>query len=1523
MSLGNSPRINYGDVHSRGLLSYRTTEEQILHEPSSPRGENNPSQKQKTTEVKGNIFALPSEITLANEDYESRIVPVCECDLLHRSTGVTNVKIPLYIRVLNAQDLYIPVKCTDFELSVRAGPGNPVFEIEELAASRLFKLSLIIGTSGTYNIGLLCRRIRIKQTPFEIEVVRAITSSKYSTVRGEGSKTTVAGKQSLFEIVSRDQNGNRRRKGGDHIRVTFAGSEKVELKSITDIGDGIYTVSYQAVHSGWYTIIITINRQQIDKGPQMLFVYPAEISSCTTALVTQIKTVEAVAGYKASIQIQAKDRFGNNLSEGGAVLTGYLLCSTNSSHKIQLTFQDLKNGIYEGSFVGDIKGLYEPRVFLHCRESKIEKCKLCSSVEIEISHGDVCSSECIIEVINCESQVGAWDDVKHKTIAGEWNSYILYTYDAFQNRCNTGGEIVTCLVGIDQLSEQLVNDHLNKWKTEQDAIDIILSQIETHVVDQSKNSINNVIYHKGYYRSMISVIIMVAVEDGSYLISWKSSYASKYWTKVLVSSQQVKDLEQYSEIIPSHSSPQHSWIDGKARAVCKETLFLCQVGGRGGGMLETLRGVVTTFQVLAADCFGNRRLTGGDCVQVDVAGPTYYTADVVDNHNGTYTVCYSPKAPGRYSLHVIMNGEAVGRRSYGVRVRDAITKSGCYCIAGALKQIVAHQELALRLHPLNKSNVPLLVTKQKFRIHLELHTETTLKAEWFADHTPDMSLEEINNLVNSTVECTAPQDPFYEQSGLDNITSSLATNLMWKKFKYQFQKDYIESIRSKIISSDGFTIQKSYKVEIETSLEGDLVARWIPEHAGTYTWQVSCDGVDVSPDNEQLIVNPNQSIDISQSVIYGYGAKYAIAGQNSYFIFQACDLSGNLMNVGGEEISIYFCLLHPSTKSPSSIANSDVQTNVSDLRDGRYLVCYSGTVVGQYSVQVFAKNSKMKKTCTITMHPAASCGQNFKVLSEKSLQGVVGKWEEFKVQSVDAFGNNRSFGGDIIFAAITNSASSTQASKIFVDNKDLNDGSYTISYYATRAGAYTLNCYWKPKRGCVEGEQSVCFYSETLMLQPGPVSPQTSILDTSGVASCETSCVSSIKIQIRDQFGNPRDLEALPYEIKISDKNTFKRNIPATLNHNTRFETSGNTLVATLYRITKEGRFPGGMITVDKLKTKCPCITNDKDRTGSFHAKKMNESSEINAGIYSFFFRVLEEGKYEITLELNEESIRGNVLEGNDIALCELDGVSAGSIPDLVSSGDAFGRLDLFSVLGWGTAKSGSPLADVLQIGSGLRFVPDSVCNREKDWTGRITRSMICAGFNDPSTCKGDSGGPLLIPDKLQGSIELGDSTVDPIVGITSFGDRTCDLSVPGVYTRVSCYRPWISCIMEGKAQACDVHTPCQDDPSLCAGIPRIANLNETNALNRIETALQSDDSETVKEIICQGLSPNELIVGSRNSLLIRAAQLDAVKSAEVLLKQGADLRYKNSFGQTALSRAAGYGSVRVTQARFDNTYNL
>lgn len=40
--------------------------------------------------------------------------------------------------------------------------------------------------------------------------------------------------------------------------------------------------------------------------------------------------------------------------------------------------------------------------------------------------------------------------------------------------------------------------------------------------------------------------------------------------------------------------------------------------------------------------------------------------------------------------------------------------------------------------------------------------------------------------------------------------------------------------------------------------------------------------------------------------------------------------------------------------------------------------------------------------------------------------------------------------------------------------------------------------------------------------------------------------------------------------------------------------------------------------------------------------------------------------------------------------------------------------------------------------------------------------------------------------------------------------------------------------------------------------------------------------------------------------------------SEQVLLQQGAKIEYKNDLGQAALSRAAGFGSERMVQVRFE-----
>eukprot|EP01026_Neomeris_dumetosa_P001073 TRINITY_DN10260_c0_g1_i5.p1 TRINITY_DN10260_c0_g1~~TRINITY_DN10260_c0_g1_i5.p1 ORF type:complete len:160 (+),score=23.61 TRINITY_DN10260_c0_g1_i5:165-644(+) len=74
---------------------------------------------------------------------------------------------------------------------------------------------------------------------------------------------------------------------------------------------------------------------------------------------------------------------------------------------------------------------------------------------------------------------------------------------------------------------------------------------------------------------------------------------------------------------------------------------------------------------------------------------------------------------------------------------------------------------------------------------------------------------------------------------------------------------------------------------------------------------------------------------------------------------------------------------------------------------------------------------------------------------------------------------------------------------------------------------------------------------------------------------------------------------------------------------------------------------------------------------------------------------------------------------------------------------------------------------------------------------------MICARDESQDTCKGDSGGPLIletIKDQSPHSLFQ-----DLLVGLTSWGvERYCEgLGFPGVYTRISFYWQWIKNTME------------------------------------------------------------------------------------------------------------------------------
>lgn len=217
----------------------------------------------------------------------------------------------------------------------------------------------------------------------------------------------------------------------------------------------------------------------------------------------------------------------------------------------------------------------------------------------------------------------------------------------------------------------------------------------------------------------------------------------------------------------------------------------------------------------------------------------------------------------------------------------------------------------------------------------------------------------------------------------------------------------------------------------------------------------------------------------------------------------------------------------------------------------------------------------------------------------------------------------------------------------------------------------------------------------------------------------------------------------------------------------------------------------GALIAADWVVTAAHCIDQQMVDLG-FKVRLGVKDISKNGGTTYRIDRIVRHSQYNA--ESNDVDRPPNMY-ANDIALIHIvpDGQPAASAASPIRQ-IPVNRNPLppgipVSATGWGVTGGGNADAiNAVMLRVDLQLMPNPVCQQRPGYGAKkIQGSVFCASNPSQSTCRGDSGGPVVL---TNGSPTL--------VGIVSWGKRRCaGDGRPGVYTRIDQYAQWISQAMQ------------------------------------------------------------------------------------------------------------------------------
>lgn len=176
---------------------------------------------------------------------------------------------------------------------------------------------------GVYTISATIAGRHITSSPATVTAsIAKPAAANCEVLTGAAALTLAAGAELSILFVAKDKAGVRKSVGGDLFvaswRPTAGGPDGAAMRSctarLTDLGTGEYTALFNEAAAGAYAVSILYEDRHIAGSPLTVRVRPAAIEPAKT-VAAGAGLAEAIARRPSSVQILARDLFGNSIAE--------------------------------------------------------------------------------------------------------------------------------------------------------------------------------------------------------------------------------------------------------------------------------------------------------------------------------------------------------------------------------------------------------------------------------------------------------------------------------------------------------------------------------------------------------------------------------------------------------------------------------------------------------------------------------------------------------------------------------------------------------------------------------------------------------------------------------------------------------------------------------------------------------------------------------------------------------------------------------------------------------------------------------------------------------------------------------------------------------------------------------------------------------------------------------------------------------------------------------------------------------